>query len=135
MLQVGVKVFLEKEEGKFLLLKRSIEKYPDTKGIWDIVGGRIDEGTSLEENLRREVREETALEIISTPKLIFAQDIILGEQDRHVVRLTFVARTEGEVVLDTEEHTEYKWLALKEMEEIEGLDVYVQEVLESGVLK
>ncbi len=60
-LQVGVKIFLKNKEGKYLLLKRNSVKYSNIRGEWDIVGGRIDPGTKLMDNLRREVREETQL--------------------------------------------------------------------------
>ena len=101
-LQVGVKIFLRNKEGKFLILKRNPVKYPGTKGDWDIVGGRIDPGTKLLENLKREVKEETGLEIISEPKLIHAQDII-PNSEKHVVRLSYVGNTLDEPVLDPEE--------------------------------
>lgn len=37
-LQVGVKVLLGDNDGRYLLLRRSLEKYPEIKGRWDIVG-------------------------------------------------------------------------------------------------
>ena len=55
LLQVGVKILLKNSDGKFLLLRRSLEKYPEIKGRWDIVGGRIDPGIALKENLIREM--------------------------------------------------------------------------------
>ena len=127
-LQVGVKAFLENKDGKYLLLKRSAEKYKGTKGSWDIVGGRIDPGTKLLDNLKREVKEETGLEIISEPQLIYAQDIILGT-DKHVVRLTYVASTKGEPILDTSENVEFKWLTIDEISKQEDLDIYAAEIL------
>lgn len=127
-LQVGVKIFLRNREGKFLLLKRNPIKYGKTKGEWDIVGGRIDPGSGLLENLRREVREETGLEILSEPKLIAAQDII-PNNEKHVVRLSYIGDTQGEPVLDMEENTECKWLSLEEFKKQENLDAYVEEVL------
>jgi len=131
-LQVGVKVVLKNKDGKYLLLHRSPEKYPDVKDPWDIVGGRISPGTPLLENLKREVREETQLELTSEPELIFAQDIL--RPDKHVVRLTYVAEIEGEPKLD-EEHTDYKWFTVGEMQALgEQLDKYFGEVLSRGVL-
>ncbi len=134
LLQVGVKVFLRNEEGKYLLLKRSAEKYGKTNGSWDIVGGRIDPGSKLLDNLRREVQEETQLEILSDPILIFAQDIIPNEE-KHVVRLSYVAETTGEPILDTTENTDYKWMTLEEMKDEKDLDKYVAEILEKGLVK
>ena len=88
LLQVGVKILLKNKDGKYLLIHRSAEKYPEVKDAWDIVGGRINLGTSLMENLSREVFEETKLKIVGEPKLIAAQDIL--KTQRHIVRLTYV---------------------------------------------
>jgi len=125
ILQVGVKVFLGNKHGQYLLLYRSLEKYPDVKGRWDIVGGRIVPGSKLKENLRREVKEETGLEIISEQVLIAAQDI-MPDGDKHVVRLTYTAETEGEPVLNTSENTDYKWMLKEEIEALDDLDIYAR---------
>ncbi len=131
ILQVGVKVFLKKGNS-YLLVKRSQEKYKGAKGSWDIVGGRIEPGTELIENLKREVKEETQLEITSEPLLITAQDII-PNPEKHVVRLTYIAETIGEPLLDTSENVEYRWLTLKEMQEQDDLDIYVKEIVNSNL--
>jgi ADP-ribose pyrophosphatase YjhB (NUDIX family) len=109
-----------------------LEKYKGTKGSWDIVGGRIDPGSPLLENLQREVTEETQLKITSEPRLIYAQDIILADKERHVVRLTYIASTEGEPILDLSENTEFKWLTFEELKEQDDLDIYVKEIIEKS---
>ena len=133
ILQVGVKIFLQNPEGKYLLLRRSSERYPNIQNFWDIPGGRINPGTPLFENIRREVQEETKLPVIGTPELIAAQDIIRG-QEKHIVRLTFTGGTNGEPLLH-EEHTEYKWLTLAEMLHVKELDEFTREVIERGLVK
>jgi len=133
ILQVGVKIFLKNQEGKYLLMRRSPEKYPGVKGEWDIPGGRINPGSLLIENLRREVKEETQLEIISEPKLIYAQDIIPNEE-KHVVRLSYIGETEGEPILDTSENVEYKWLSLAELKKYQNIDIYAQKIIDNGYL-
>jgi len=134
ILQVGVKIFLKNPDGKFLLVRRSLKKYPGVKGEWDIPGGRINPGTSLVENLKREVQEETQLTITSIPRLVHAQDIVPNEE-RHIVRLTYCGETKGEPILDTEENVEYKWLTIEELEKQENMDIYAREVIEKGLLK
>jgi len=74
-LQVGVKVLLRNKEGKYLLVRRSSEKYPEVGATWDLVGGRIDAGTLLQENLKREVKEEIGLTLKKEPMIVAAQDI------------------------------------------------------------
>ncbi|MEI8366167.1 MAG: NUDIX domain-containing protein [Parachlamydiaceae bacterium] len=131
-LQVGVKVLLENNQRKFLLLRRSEEKYRDVLQKWDIPGGRINPGKSLMENLEREVMEETGLKLTEEPHLIGAQDII-PDGERHIVRLTYISKTEGEPVL-SEEHTEFRWFGIEELQTLEGLDVYLQNLLRIFIL-
>jgi len=133
-LQVGAKAFLRNKEGKYLLLKRNKDKYAEVKGGWDIVGGRIDPGSRLIENLEREIKEETQLKIVSEPVIIYAQDIIPNEE-RHVVRLSYITDTEGEPILDLSENVEYKWLTLEEMRSQEDLDIYVKDIIAKGLIK
>ena len=132
-LQVGVKILLKNNEGKFLLLERSDKKYPEAAGTWDIVGGRITPGTPLLENLKREVKEETDLEIIGEPKLIAAQDI-LRVQGRHVVRLTYVGEASGEVRIDSESNN-FGWFSMEEIKNHEHLDIYVRELVDNAMVK
>ena len=134
ILQVGVKVLLTHSDGKFLLLQRSLVKYPEIKGRWDIVGGRINPGTTLLENLAREVKEETGLSIVGIPKLVAAQDI-LRNPTRHVVRLTYVGMANGEVVLDTSENDNHAWYTWGELLELDDVDVYVKELLDDAIIR
>lgn len=45
------------DDGRFILSKRS-QNCRDEQGTWEIVGGSIEFGETLEEHVRREVREE-----------------------------------------------------------------------------
>ena len=116
-----------------MLLQRNLEKYPEVKkhDSLDIVGGRIDIGTPLLENLRREVFEETKLTLTEEPKLLAAQDIL--KPDRHVVRLTYIGNIEGEPELN-EEHISYTWLSKEEIKKEVGLDQYSREVFNKFIL-
>ena len=125
-LQVGVKILLKNKDKKYLVVCRSVDKYPEVGAKWDIVGGRINPGFSLLENLKREVMEEAGLEIIGETKLIDAQDIF--KTDKHIVRLTYLGFADGVVNL-SDEHSEYKWLNLEEISKLEPMDKYFKEVL------
>ena len=134
-LMVGVKVLLRNKQGKYLLARRNPKKYPEVGPKWDIIGGRIDVGSSLMENLKREVMEEVGLELTDTPALLAAQDI-LRVPDRHVVRLTYYASIEGKPVADNEENTEARWFSLSELRSMpkQELDSYLMEILHQGIL-
>ena len=133
-LQVGVKVLLKNKDGRFLLLRRNPKKYPEVGAKWDIVGGRINPGSPLMENLKREIKEETGLELITEPKLVAAQDI-LSVEGRHVVRLTYVGEIEGEPKID-EDHLEAKWFTAEEIKALDAsvLDGYFKELVEKGII-
>ena len=131
VLQVGVKILLSNEEGQYLLLHRSEKKYPGIKDGWDIPGGRINPGSSLLENLKREVKEETELALEGAPKLVAAQDIL--REGRHIVRLTYIGASSGELKLDTEENDRFRWCTLDEFKKVPDLDSYLKEVLDKGL--
>ncbi len=128
ILQIGVKILVANEEGEFLVLKRNTEKYPEAGATWDIPGGRIEIGTPLIENLARELREETGLTLLGNPDLVYAQDILKNEE-KHVVRLTYIGKAEGEIVLDIKENTEYAWKSKTALLSMSDLDQYLREAL------
>lgn len=130
ILQVGVKVLLRNTSGRYLLLRRNPQKYPEVGAQWDIAGGRINPGMPLIENLKREIREETGLSFEDSPRLVAAQDI-LRVPGRHVVRLTYAGSIEGQPKLDGD-HLEFKWFSMEEMRSLsnEEIDVYFKELLD-----
>lgn len=133
LLQVGVKALIKNPEGKYLILRRSAEKYPNVKGRWDIVGGRIDPGSTLWTNLKREIREETNLDIADQdPKILAAQDI-LRAPGKHVVRLTYEIVYQGDqkIELDTTENDKHLWVSIDELKEMTDVDTYLNEVIQS----
>lgn len=124
-----MKCLLFNDKNQFLILERSKEKYPEVKDIWDIPGGRIDPGVDLITNLKREVMEETQLRLLGEPKLIAAQDI-LRIPGRHVVRLIYTCKCEGKLVIDQTEAVAYKWVTLEEVKFMEGVDMYLKNLIE-----
>ena len=125
-LQVGVKILLKNQAGKYLLIRRNPKKYPEVGPKWDIVGGRIDIGSSLMDNLAREVKEEVGLTIAGQPVLVGAQDIlnIEGYPGRHIVRLTYTGQVvEGEKVVIDEESLEYNWFAKEEILALKPVEI------------
>lgn len=129
-LQVGVKVFLRNTAGKYLLLQRSRSKYPEVPNRWDVVGGRIEVGSPLLDNLAREISEETGMKMSSEPQLLAAQDI-LRTPERHVVRLTYIANTLDEKPMLSDENDDFGWYTVAEMQELTGVDIYAKEIIDS----
>src|SRR5580700_8369603 len=58
---VGVKAFV-RSRGEILLIRRA-RLSPEYPGTWDLPGGAVESGETLEDALKREVREETRLSV------------------------------------------------------------------------
>jgi len=89
-------------DGSLLFLRR---KNDPAMGQWWFAGGRIHRGESFEETLRREVKEETGLEIESY-RFIKAYSRVFPE--RHDITIAYLCKCkESKIELDSE-HSEYK---------------------------
>lgn len=114
-LQIGVKVLLRDSAGKFLLIKRTHQLENESEVSWDIPGGRIEPHETLDQALKREVKEELGIELEGTPQLLGAQDIFISSQDLHVVRLTYLLDCDIDIatVHLSDEHQAIEWLSLE----------------------
>lgn len=127
ILQVGVKVLIRNSNGEYLFVRRE-PSFKTGPQKWDIPGGRIEPDEPLIEGLRREVKEETALELTSISKLLAAQDIFVKEKELHVIRLTYVGEANGSVVL-SDEHDDYRWMTYGDVLSEKHVDSYLREAL------
>jgi ADP-ribose pyrophosphatase YjhB (NUDIX family) len=71
------------QDGRLLLVKQSVT----AKRNWSLPGGHLEKGESLEHCLKRELKEETGLDIVVV-KLLYVTDRISGKD--HVVHMTFL---------------------------------------------
>jgi len=109
-----VKVVIVKDQDEVLLLKRS--KKSKNPGKWDLPGGHLDKGETLEEAIKREVTEETGLkikvaDIIGTTE--FSKDSKHFKNEKRGLRYLAYFK-EGEVKLNKKEHQEFEWLKIDE---------------------
>lgn len=111
-------------DGQVLIVRRA---RPPAQGVFTLPGGGVEAGESLTEAVKREVREETALDIEPVAPAGYREAIRrdqAGRVERHFVILAFAARwIAGEPRLNAE-LTEAHWLRPSELTDLvttEGL--------------
>ena len=80
------------EDGKILLIERGKEPL---KGYWSLPGGIVETGEKLEEGIRREVAEETGLEVEPSSVFEIFERVIPDSEGRaeyHYVLIDYVCR-------------------------------------------
>jgi len=94
---IGVGAVIEDEAGRILLVKHRPERGGFWQGKWICPGGKLELGETIEEGIKREVREETQLEIdLVAPLHPF--DRIVSSNDKvslHVIYIDYLARVSG----------------------------------------
>ena len=85
--------------------------------LWGIPGGKIKWGEACVDALRREIKEETNLEIEGIA-FVLAQDCIHSKEfyrDAHFILLNYTCRCAGELVVKlNEEACEFRWVTVAE---------------------
>lgn len=109
---VGIKAVLF-YSNNLLPVKRKIE---DTY-YWEMPGGRINDGESIEVALRREVKEEIGLNGISVNDLLYAHRVPENLSDgQGLVLIYYKCQTEKNEIILSSEHTDYKWIDKNELD-------------------
>ena len=62
-IMIGVGAVVEDEAGRILLVKHTPQRGGFWQGRWICPGGKLEFGETIEEGIKREVREETQLEL------------------------------------------------------------------------
>ena len=115
------------DEGRALLARRAGEPF---RGYWDLPGGFLDEGEHPLDGLRRELLEETGLEIEPRDLVGIWMDRYGDDEDsHHTLNLYWTARVLGGEPSAADDVTEVRWFAPGELPPAEALAFHIAEVL------
>lgn len=107
--RIGIGVMIQNEKGEVLLGER---KNSHGEGEWCFPGGHLDFGETMEETVRREVKEEVGLEV-GEVKLISVGDEMryIKSDDKHYVNIGFKAEYLGgePKLMEPDKCREWRW--------------------------
>lgn len=97
-----------------------------------VPGGHIELGERMEDALRREIKEETGLDVYDIEFLAFQEFIHDDDfwKRRHFIFFDFCCRTDSVDVLLNEEAQSYVWATLKEAQNL-PIEPYTRRVIET----
>jgi len=113
-------VIKKQDEPKILMLKRNIHEiaYP---GKWALPGGKAEKGEYVMDVLRREVLEETGLDI-ETEKHFLYDFTFIRPDDYNVIGFAFLVKAKSEKVKIDKDFDDYKWVDLEEVDKLDCID-------------
>ena len=120
--EITVCAFIHKG-GKLFVAKRA-ETKKFLPGIFELPGGRVDFGETMEDGLKREIKEEFNFKIkIGEPFYVFTY--VSRNDTRHSIEVVYFATMDNpdkKITLDANDHSEYRWITKEEISAILGKD-------------
>ena len=102
-------------EGKLLLIRRGVEP---SMGKWSIPGGSIEWGEPMMEAVKREVREETGLEV-EVGRIAGVFDLIIRDEESgpafHYVIIDLFASPVGGTLTPGDDAVEARWVPIEDL--------------------
>lgn len=117
---VGVGAVIEDGSGRILLVKHLPERRGYWQGKWICPGGRLEPGETIEDGIRREVKEETHLEIELVAPLCPFDRVVMedGRVSLHVIYIDYLARASGGELKVGSDIGEAMWIEKERVPEV-----------------
>ena len=109
--------FLYKDRKLFIAKRAETKQF--LPGKYELPGGHIEFGETMEKGLQREFKEEFGVEIIvEDPFYVFTYTRKKDDANLHVIEVIYFAKLTNEnqnIQLNFEDHSEYKWIKEEEI--------------------
>jgi mutator protein MutT len=119
------------EDGKVLIVKRAHEP---RKGEWSLPGGCVELGETLVDALKREVKEETGLEVDVGPMIELFDRVhwLDGRVQYHFVIADYVCTPCGGTLRAADDATDVAWVERAELERY-GVNEHAMRVIRTAL--
>lgn len=108
---IPVTAAIIEKDGKILIARR---RHPLMGYHWEFPGGKLEEGESLEDCLKREIMEELGI-MITVGRLVSSRKHVLNCQSAIVLYAYHAEYISGEIVLT--DHDAIAWVTREELEQ------------------
>jgi 8-oxo-dGTP diphosphatase len=116
---VGVGIAVFNDEGKIFITKRG-QKANNDRGKWEIPGGGIEFGETMQEAAKREIKEENDIDV-EIVDVLHVSDHIIPEEHQHWVTTTFICKHVGgePKTMEPDKCEAVGWFTLEEAEKLD----------------
>lgn len=121
---IGAHALIKNDEGKILIIQRcESNRYKPL--YWDVPGGKMQYGEEMFQAIKREVFEETGLEVVKVGKplsLYINKTQLPIREDVQIIFDVTVKDTTQDIVLSPTEHQTYRWIKIEELKTIKEME-------------
>ena len=118
---VAVGAVIEDNKGRILLVKQVPGKLDFWHGKWICPGGKLEKGETIEEGIKREVKEETNLNVeLIRPLVPFDRVVREGNEIKlHVIYIDYMARLIGGELKPGSDVGEGRWVERNSLSQLD----------------
>lgn len=122
--RIAMKAVIVNQEGRILILREAATYGDGTqRGRYHMPGGRVEVGENFEDALRREIMEETGLEVdIEYPIYVGEWRPVIRDVPHQIVATFMVCKPKSDKITLSTEHDDYKWIIPSERANYDLMD-------------
>lgn len=130
--QIVTAGFIQKKNGEFLIVKRAVDD-DFQANFWEIPGGKLDLGEDILEGLKREVNEESGLDITVVYPLYTYKYTHPDNAEKEYLEIQFYCRlvNEEQQVTLSNEHAAYEWITFDRIDQFSPMSDETRDILHS----